>query len=225
MTKTTGKVAIKETSKTIAKQTGKLASKNAGRVVARNTGKVTIKKAGRAGLKSTLPRNGAIVRYKNIPKSNGHWLGTPGNSRWIPDANRIPKPRNNPLNKNMGRILADNKMSKGVPFRHGEIKFHPASKGTVKIKDFTKYRSKNFAQADSKMAKSWTRQMKDGHAWTKGDVARYRAKNALTWHECPDMKTMELIPRELHANIPHSGGISALKDTLAQSASTISTLR
>lgn len=222
VTKTTGRVAIKGTGKTIAKQAGKLASKNTGRVVARNTGKVTINKPGRAGLKSTLPRNGAIERYKNIPKSNGHWLGTPGNSRWIPDANWIPKPQNNPLN--MGRILADNKMSKGVPFRHGEIKLHTASKGTVKINNFTLSRSNNFAQADSKMAKIWTRQMKDGHAWTKGDVARYRTKNALTWHECSDMKTMELIPRELHA-IPHSGGISALKDALAQSASTFSTLR
>ena len=36
-------------------------------------------------------------------------------------------------------------------------------------------------------------------------------ENNYTWHESRDMSTMQKVPNEIHANIPHSGGVSKAK--------------
>ena len=43
------------------------------------------------------------------------------------------------------------------------------------------------------------------------EVAAWRKENGCTWHECPDCRTMQKVPHEIHANIPHEGGISVYK--------------
>ena len=43
------------------------------------------------------------------------------------------------------------------------------------------------------------------------EVAKWREENKYTWHECRDCMTMQKVPREVHGNIPHSGGISEIK--------------
>ncbi len=66
----------------------------------------------------------------------------------------------------------------------------------------------NFAQADNELSK------KMGNM-TPEEVAAYRKANNLTWHECPDGKTMQLVPSEIHDACRHSGGVSEQKYRMA----------
>lgn len=242
-TKTAAKIAVKTAAKTIAKSaaktggkavvsgtihiagkdTAKMASRAVGQLGTRivntkvknavtQTGKLSLENAGKAGAKTTIAESGSIVRYKNIPKNNGHWLGEPGNSKWKPDLGFIPK-KLNPQNKSMGSILADNKID-GVNFKQGAPDLRKVAQDTVKIDNYTVSRPKNFAQADSKLAEIYNKQGLNEHAWTKGDIARLRKSEGLTWHERADMKTLDLVKSDLHANVSHSGGISELKKVM-----------
>lgn len=145
-----------------------------------------------------------------LPSSNGSWEGEKGDSTWKPDPDRIP-PKSNPEGKSWGE-LEDKYGMDGVKFKDGEPDFSEIAEATVEIDDFTGNRVENFAQADSKLAEKWNVEGRDGRTdWTARDVAAYRKENNLTWHERRDMKTMDLVPSEVHNNIPHAGGISAWK--------------
>ncbi len=242
-----GKIAIKNgghagakaITQVIPKQTGKIALKNVGHTGANavtQTGKIAIKNGGRAGAKATAAKSGSVVRYKNIPKTNGSWLGAPGDSKWMPTAERIPS-KLNPDAKSMGQILAENNMQKGIPFKQGKIDLRAASRGTVQIDNYTLSRTKNFSQADSMLAAA-IRSGKvnpeiqgalkgmgvDPKTVMKGDIKALR-KLGYTWHERPDMKTLDLVRSSLHANVPHSGGISALKEQLSTAKTTTGALK
>lgn len=153
---------------------------------------------------------GMILEVKGIiPQNGGEWDGEPGNSTWRPNPAEIPKrPPGNILT--WGEILEKNKIE-GVVFKDGEPDFSVVSEGTVKIDNFSEERNKNYTQADEALAEQWTKEGKDGKEWTADDIKKYRQENNLTWHERSDMKTMDLVPQEVHGNIPHSGGISAKK--------------
>ena len=148
------------------------------------------------------------VYIKKILPQIGHWSGKKGNSKYFPDRNYRPIPkhsRNNPDNLTMGEILDKNNVE-FIEYRKGEPDFSPISKGTVKIKNFTDIRygkDHNFDQADGELAKKLN--------CTKEEVFRYRVDNNLTYHERLDCKTMDLVPKEIHDNISHSGGISVYK--------------
>jgi hypothetical protein len=148
--------------------------------------------------------------YKNIPKSGGVWRGEPGNSKWIPNRDETPKqPYGN--EKTWGEILDENGID-GIYFKDGEPDFTPVSKANVKIKDFTTNRDDNFYQADQKLAQQWNQENKDGkNDWLISDIRKYRKEKKLTWHERSDMKNMDLVSQEIHANVPHTGGISKKK--------------
>jgi len=150
------------------------------------------------------------IKYKNIPQSGGSWSSEPGNSRWRPNREDTPKlPYGN--KKSWGKIL-DKYSIVGIDFNDGEPDFTPVAEGSVTIEDFTTQRDDNFAQADEKLAKQWNEEKKDGKDdWTAEDVKKYRKENKLTWHERSDMEILDLVPQEIHANIPHSGGISKKK--------------
>ena len=47
---------------------------------------------------------------------------------------------------------------------------------------------------------------------TKEEVRQWRAENNYTWHERSDCKTMDKVPREVHGNVAHSGGISKMRN-------------
>jgi len=144
-----------------------------------------------------------------LPREGGEWNGEEGNSIWKPNRDEIPKrPPGN--EKTWGEIL-DKYEIEGIEFKDGEPDFSPVSEGTVEIEDFTEDRNANFTQADEKLAEQWTKEGKDGKEWSAQDVKNYRKENNLTWHERSDMKTLDLVPQEIHGNIPHSGGISAIK--------------
>lgn len=147
---------------------------------------------------------------EHLPVNNGEWSGEPGDSIWRPDPEYHPK-KSNPEGLSWQEIL-DKYGIDGIKFVDGEPDFSEISQGTVEIDDFTDSRAKNFAQADEKLAEQWNKEGRGGRTdWTADDVADYREQNNLTWHERSDMKTMDLVPNEVHNNIPHSGGISEAK--------------
>ena len=46
---------------------------------------------------------------------------------------------------------------------------------------------------------------------TADEFQKYRESNKLTWHECPDGKTMQLVPTDIHNACRHSGGVAEMK--------------
>lgn len=142
---------------------------------------------------------------KNCPieGNDGHWDGERGNSKWNPDKEYIPQ-KANPENKSWGEILKDNNID-GITFNEGNPNFNDISKGNVKINDFSDKRSDNFDKADAELAKQRGCKPEDVEAWRKDPAHKY------TWHECPDMQTMQKVPSIVHNNVSHRGGISAAK--------------
>ncbi len=156
---------------------------------------------------------------RNTPNTDGHWEGEKGDSKWYPDRDKIPEGRgSNPDGETWGKIL-DKHGIDGIDFIDGEPDFSEIAEETVEIDNMIedRYSNKakdiigNYEQADEKLAEQWNETGKKGGPWTAGDVADYREQNNLTWHEKSDMKTMELVPTDIHANIPHSGGVSKIK--------------
>ena len=145
-----------------------------------------------------------------LPKTNGTWTGEEGNSKWVPDPEYVPqeksrnpeKPYSNPDNITLQDILRKYGLD-GIDFIDGEPDFSKLSKGDVEISDFSDDRNENFYQADEKLAEQ--------KGCSPEDVEKWRKENNYTWHECADCKTMQKVPNEVHANIPHSGGISVIK--------------
>lgn len=139
--------------------------------------------------------------YKNCPIENGKWLGERGNSKWIPEKNYIPQ-KVNPEGKTWGEILKEYAID-GINFKEGEPNFDRISKAIVEIKNFSDNRSDNFDKADIELAKQY--------GCSPMEVKKWRKENKYTWHECIDMKTMQMVASIVHNNISHRGGISEIK--------------
>lgn len=146
------------------------------------------------------------------PENNGHWDGERGNSNWFPDRdytppeksrNPVDNPYSNPDNLTWGELL-DKYGIDSIPFKDGFPDFSGISKGTVEIENFETGGSvakiHNFNKANEKLATE--------KGCTPEDVEKWMDENNYTWHECEDKKTMQKVPNEIHANIPHDGGRS-----------------
>ena len=70
----------------------------------------------------------------------------------------------------------------------------------------------NFAQADNSLIERVQQEYPDA---TVQDIVSFRKENQLTWHECADGKTMQLVPTEIHDACRHSGGVSEMKYRMA----------
>ena len=70
----------------------------------------------------------------------------------------------------------------------------------------------NFAQADNSLLERIRETYPDA---TVDDIVAFRESNNLTWHECADGKTMQLVPTEIHDACRHSGGVSEMKYRMA----------
>lgn len=70
----------------------------------------------------------------------------------------------------------------------------------------------NFAQADNALLERF--QQINPEATLK-DVQSFIKENNLTWHECTDGKTMQLVPTVIHDACRHSGGVSEMKYRMA----------
>ena len=70
----------------------------------------------------------------------------------------------------------------------------------------------NFAQADNALL---DRIRETNPNATMDDVSDFIESNHLTWHECADGKTMQLVPTDIHDASRHSGGVSEMKYRMA----------
>lgn len=135
-------------------------------------------------------------RINHTPKEgiNGTWSGERGNSLFKPFENVLPKGID------------------GIKYKDGIPDFSKVAEASVKIDDMTGRRSYNFAQCDSKLAELWNLVGHEGKkSWTARDIAGFRKENGLTWHECIDRMTCQLVNSKIHSSATHVGGVSMCK--------------
>lgn len=152
-------------------------------------------------------------RLEYVPKNPsilGEWNGDRGDSEFTPSDNY-----------ERGKIAIDKLAEYGetsVTYEKGVVDFSKFAEESVEIEEMTDNRydsGGNFEQADTKCAEKWNAISKDGkNNWTARDVANYRHENNCSWHECSDMKTCQLVPREIHGYFTHSGGVFEYKKGL-----------
>lgn len=157
-------------------------------------------------------------RLKCTPKENsdlGTWDGDRGESDFTPNGDTDDGKR--ALDK-----LSENNLS-SIEYKNAEPDFSKCAEATVEIDDMTEnrfdyldddgnYRRGNFSQADIKCAEKWNAEAKNEKTdWTARDVYEWRHSNNYSWHECCDTKTMHLVPREIHEQCKHSGGVAECK--------------
>lgn len=143
------------------------------------------------GLYSTRKQriDGTGVEGKSV-----HWDGERGNSNCYPREKSAVE-----------ELKA--KGQESIPFKDGVVDFSKVAEETVTIADMTRNIYNNYMQANKELAKQWSEQHKYGiEKWTPRDIEAYRKENGLTWHECSDCKTVQLVPRNIHNSIPHTGG-------------------
>lgn len=155
--------------------------------------------------------------YLNCPRENGSWKDgdeSRGESKWEPERSYIPPDNgkgNNPESKSMGQIMDEHDID-GVTYKNGEPDFSEVRHGEpVQIEGFSDNRSSNFRKADIEYAERHNKENPDNQM-TPGDVKSFRDENRLTWHEQRDCSTMEMVPREVHGNFSHRGGVSESKN-------------
>lgn len=142
----------------------------------------------------------ARIKHTPVEGRGGHWLGERGNSKWIPAEAKAKE------------ALAKSGQD-GINFKNGVADFSKVSEQTVEIDGMTIDRLKNnFPKADAKCAEAWNKEMRDGrNNWTADQVKQYRHENNLSWHERSDMKHCDLVSRDIHGEIRHSGGVYECK--------------
>ena len=154
-------------------------------------------------------KEAAVDKPARLPREKGIWEGEPGESVWVPDGTAVPKekgvikPYSNPDGLSWEDILKKYRIT-GVKFKDGYPNFSDISKGTVEIENFQTGKSEaktyNFTQAWKELAKQ--------RGCTVDEVKKWMKESYYTWHECEDKRTMQKVPHEVHANIPHNGGRS-----------------
>jgi colicin-lik colicin-like DNase/tRNase family protein len=134
---------------------------------------------------------------RRLPVNNGSWLDKQrvGNSAWQSTLEKV------------------NRVTGGdpVPFKDGYPDFSRWMRDKVELSKMTGNNDKDFNEADKKFAKKMSKT--DPDRWllrgepNAAEASRYRQRERLTWHHVEDLKTMMLVPTDLHS-IPHSGGAS-----------------
>lgn len=144
-------------------------------------------------------------RIRHTPRegNDGKWSGGEllrGNSKWIPSDAK--------LKERLAKYGQD-----GIDFKNGVADFSKVSEQTVDIDGMTIDRLKNnFPKADAKCAEAWNKEMRDGrNNWTADQVKQYRHENTLSWHERSDMKHCDLVSKDIHQNVGHTGGVYECK--------------
>ena len=138
-------------------------------------------------------------RTKMAAHSRGEWLGKVGNSEFRPSSELVRK-------------ALESFNQTGIKYKDGNPDFSKCSVETVRIKEMSSNREKNFAKADKKAAEKWNAEGKfDKTDWTRNDVRNWRHENRYSWHERIDKKTMDLVQRDIHDECKHFGGVSECK--------------
>ncbi|CPR96183.1 HNH endonuclease [Mycobacteroides abscessus] len=128
-------------------------------------------------------------RIDQTPINNGHWVGERGESEWISK------------NPEVNKFLHDANVD-GIHYSNAQPDFSPVAKGQVEIPEMTTSRDQNFRVADKLLAKEW--------GVSPQEIADWRSDNKYTWHEEPDLKTMQLVPSVVNNRLGHVGGIGEL---------------
>ena len=157
-------------------------------------------------------------RYDQTPAEGdrGAWTGNRAESCYKPNTET-----------EKGAIVAE-KLSEygldGIEYKDAVPIFDGCTEETVEI-DMSENRLSNvsegnvgnFEKADTECAKKWNDEGKDGKTdWTVRDVTKYRQDHKMTWHECMDRKTCQMISTVIHDYFGHSGGVCECKKTVGQ---------
>ncbi|MFN2747228.1 T7SS effector LXG polymorphic toxin [Bacillus sp. z60-18] len=132
-------------------------------------------------IKSINPRT-------RLPRNHGRWEGTPGNGKWYSD-----KPE----------VIA---VTKGEPvvFKDGRPDFTPFSRGKITFEKG----ELNGGRED--FSKVYEKIMEVKGFRTKAEAKDWLKEKGLTPHHLDDV-TIQLVPTDLHGNIPHIGSASDLR--------------
>jgi len=140
----------------------------------------------------------------------GTWEGKRGESKYIPTSETESGAK-------ATEKLAEYGMD-GVEYKDAIPDLSKCSEESVEI-EMTERRygpTGNFTKADMSCADKWNSEKKDGRDnWTAQDVADYRAANRMTWHECPDKKTCQMVSLDIHEYFGHTGGVMECKKSVA----------
>ncbi|SIE28360.1 Uncharacterised protein [Mycobacteroides abscessus subsp. abscessus] len=128
-------------------------------------------------------------RLDQTPINNGQWEGERGESKWIS--------HNPEVNQHLNDAGVD-----GIHYGNARPDFSPVTKGEVEIPNMTTNREWNFKVSDKLLADQW--------GVSPQDVLNWRKENGYSWHEEPDMKTMQLVPTIVNGRLGHIGGIGEL---------------
>lgn len=227
MKKTAGEATekiVKETVGTAAEKIAKEVTETGVEKVAKETVAMTTEKVVKEGIESSTEKiikenmkesvdTGIRVSEKNFSElyttseerirfaknSDGNWSKEIGNSEFIPHK------------KEAQEALAKYNQRR-IEYIDGNPNFEKVSECIVKIDNMTSVRTSNFRQADIRCANKWNVEQKAGKSnWTYRDVCQWRSENRYSWHERIDRETMDLIPREIHEECKHFGGIAECK--------------
>ena len=154
--------------------------------------------------------------YNNIPKSKGKWSGEAGNSIWMPDNNLVPE-RNmysNPDGMTWGKILDFYKVKNGIIFQEGEPVFDELAweKVVLRYEDIGRDELLRLQQNERSVLHNLAFDtLAKTKRWSLEQTYKYKEENNLVWHEKSDCRTLLLVPRMIHDNITHYGGVSMLR--------------
>ena len=137
-------------------------------------------------------------RLEQTPTKNVTWEGKKGESKAVA------------LDENVREVLSQYGVD-GIEYKNGLPDFSPVSEQTVRI-DMKSDRIQNFKQADTKCAEQWNQESRNDRTdWTAREVNQYRHENNLSWHECSDRKTCQLVSQDIHKTFTHYGGVVECK--------------
>lgn len=123
-----------------------------------------------------------------MPRTNGKWEGKPGNGKWYSNKPEVNKVTN----------------GQGVKFKNGKPDFTPWSKGKLKFK-------KGALDGTSKDFNAVYDKIKQAKGFKSRNQAKtWLQKKGLTPHHKSPTE-IELIPTDLHKNVPHIGSASDLR--------------
>lgn len=162
-------------------------------------------------------RNGSgLPLNRRIPKNDGHWTGEPGNSKWIPNPNHHPHKGiySNMNDKTWEQILKENNID-GVNFKNGEPNFDNLAKYETSV-DYNSLSDKIKEQLLSeKKERSGLHdyvydKIAKEQGLTRERLIEIKERLNLVAHETSDGRVL-LVPREVHDNIIHEGGVALFR--------------
>jgi len=230
--------------KALAKGTAKAAS-NAAKSAAKTTAKTTAKKVTKSIVdKYSNKYNKEVIEYLQKEKVSPERLkqrvgslANPDNKDWKvfdADGKKIVSKDDFALKGGNGTVrrasdgeeVAD-VIQGAVVFREKYVKHvmkmdtditADISKNMPKFDNYLKDQLKNLNNTDKSLQeirKYFKKQGKDIERLNAKDIKNYRDEKGLTWHECSDKRTIQLVDKEVHSvasgGVPHSGGRSEVK--------------